>query len=118
MLISNLRTYVALEVPEPTLHCTSPLAAIELGTDLVEKSAAFEVLLRRLQAVNWADAQGKWDQACFMEELPSERTPPVHGTIVRSLLKTARLVATSSATFASPASPQPASAFARIAAGS
>ena len=68
------------------------LAVIELGTDLVEKSAAFEVLLRRLQAVNWADAQGKWDQACLMEELPSERTPPVHGTIVRSLLKTAQLV--------------------------
>ena len=67
------------------------LAIIEFGTDVVEKSAAWEVLIRRLRSVVLADNQGKWDLACLVEELPSERSPNFHSTIVRSLVKTAQL---------------------------
>ena len=74
-----------------TLARALDLAIIEFGTDVVEKSAAWEVLIRRLRSVVLADNQGKWDLACLVEELPSERSPNFHHSIVRSLVKTSQL---------------------------
>ena len=37
---------------------------IELGVDLVEKSAGFEVMIRRLHAASRADTMGNWNMAC------------------------------------------------------
>ena len=75
-----------------TLARILDLAIIEFGTDLVEKSAAFEVLLRRFHAVIWADRKGNWDQACLLEELPSARSPNLHQVIVKDLVKLNQLV--------------------------
>ena len=54
-----------------TLARALDLAIIEMGTDYVEKSAAWEVLIRRLRAVVLADKMGKWDLPMLLEELPS-----------------------------------------------
>ena len=75
-----------------TLARALDLAVIELGVDLVEKSAAFEVLIRRLHAVSLADTMGNWNMACLLEELPSERSPHFHEVITRDLVKLNQLV--------------------------
>ena len=68
------------------------LAVIEFGVDLVEKSASYEVLIRRLHAVPLADTMGNWNMACLLEELPSERSPHFHEVIARDLVKLNQLV--------------------------
>ena len=75
-----------------TLARVLDLAVIELGVDLVEKSAGFEVMIRRLHAVSLADTMGNWNMACLMEELPSERSPHFHEVITRDLVKMSQLV--------------------------
>ena len=75
-----------------TISRALDLAIIEFGTDVVEKSAAWEVLIRRLHAVVLADKQSKWDLACLLEELPSERSPDFHQVVVKDLVKTSQLV--------------------------
>ena len=39
-----------------------------------------------------ADKQGNWNQACLLEELPSERTPGLHENIVRDIVTMSKLV--------------------------
>ena len=51
-----------------TLCRVLDLAITEFGHATVEKSAAFEVLLRRLHAVRMADRVGDWSQAMLLEE--------------------------------------------------
>ena len=75
-----------------TLARALDLAVIELGVDLVEKSASYEVLIRRLHAVSLADTMGNWNMACLLEELPSERSPHFHEVIPRDLVKLNQLV--------------------------
>ena len=74
-----------------TLARALDLAIIEMGTDYVEKSAAWEVLIRRLRAVVLADKMGKWDLPMLLEELPSEKSPDFHQVVVRDLVKTNQL---------------------------
>ena len=68
------------------------LAVTEFGTKVLEKSAAFEVLLRRLHALNLADKQGNWELACLMEEVPSAKTPMVHEVIVKEIVTLSQLI--------------------------
>ena len=68
------------------------LAITEFGTRVIEKSAAFEVLLRRLHAITLADTQGHWELACLMEEVPSTKTPLVHEVIVKDLVTLSQLI--------------------------
>ena len=75
-----------------TLARILDLAITEFGDKTVEKSAAFEVLLRRLHALVLADTQGHWELACLLEEVPSAKTPLVHEVIVRDLVKLSQLV--------------------------
>ncbi len=53
---------------------------------------AFEVLLRRLHALNLADKQGNWELACLMEEVPSAKTPMVHEVIVKDIVTLSQLI--------------------------
>ena len=39
-----------------------------------------------------ADKLGKWDLACLLEELPSERSPDFHQVVAKDLVKTSQLV--------------------------
>ena len=59
---------------------------------MVEKSAAFEVLLRRLHAVVLADTQKHWGIACLLEEVPNEKTLGMHEVIVKDLVKASQLI--------------------------
>ena len=68
------------------------LAVIEMGVDLVEKSAGFEVLIRRLHAVSLAETMGNRNMARVLEDLPSERSPHFHEVITRDLVKLNQLV--------------------------
>ena len=68
------------------------LAITEFGTRVVEKSAAFEVLLRRLHAITLADTQGHWELACLMEEVPSAKTPMIHEVIVKDIVTLSQLI--------------------------
>ena len=81
-----------------TLARVLDLAVIEMGVELVEKSAGFEVMIRRLHAVSLADTMGNWNMACLMEELPSERSPHFHEVITRDLVKMSQLVDQASGT--------------------
>ncbi len=36
--------------------------------------------------------RGKWDLACLLEELPSQRSPDFHQVVVKHLAKTSQLV--------------------------
>ena len=74
-----------------TLSRVLDLAIVEFGTNVVEKSAAFEVLLRRLHAVYMADQQGNWNLAHHLEEIPTDRTATVHEVIIRDVLKAHQL---------------------------
>ena len=62
------------------------------GIRVVERSAAFEVLIRRLHAINLADTQDHWEMACLLEEVPSAKTPQVHGVVVKDLTSMAQLI--------------------------
>ena len=75
-----------------TLARILDLAITEFGTRVIEKSAAFEVLLRRLHAITLADTQGHWELACLMEEVPSAKTPQVHEVIVKDLVTLSQLI--------------------------
>ena len=75
-----------------TLSRVLDLAITEFGYNTVEKSAAFEVMLRRLHAVRMADKQGHWQQAMLLEEVPSEEHPELHEVIVKNLVKFRQLV--------------------------
>ena len=75
-----------------TLARVLDLAVTEFGTRVLEKSAAFEVLLRRLHALNLADKQGNWELACLMEEVPSAKTPMVHEVIVKDIVTLSQLI--------------------------
>ena len=75
-----------------TLARVLDLAITEFGTRVIEKSAAFEVLLRRLHAITLADTQGHWELACLMEEVPSSKTPLVHEVIVKDLVTLSQLI--------------------------
>ena len=75
-----------------TLARVLDLAVTEFGAGVVEKSASFEVLLRRLHAINLADKQGHWKLACLLEEVPSELTPELHDTILKESVTTHALV--------------------------
>ena len=68
------------------------MEVIELGTDLLEKAGAFEVLLWRSHGIIMADKQGSWNQGCLLEELPSERAPGLHENIVRDIVTMSKLV--------------------------
>ena len=68
------------------------LAITEFGHATVEKSATFEVMLRRMWAIRDADKQGHWEQAALLEEIPSEKHPELHEVIVGKLLKTHQLI--------------------------
>ena len=58
----------------------------------MEKSAGFEVIIRRLHAVSLADTMGNWNMACLLEGLPSESSPHFHEVITRDLVKMSQLV--------------------------
>ena len=75
-----------------TLGRIVDFGVIELGTDFLEKAEAFEVWLRRSHAIILADKQGDWNQACLLEELPSERTPGLHEVIVKDIVTLSKLV--------------------------
>ena len=75
-----------------TLARVLDLAITEFGTRVIEKSAAFGVLLRRLHAITLADTQGHWELACLMEEVPSSKTPLVHEVIVKDLVTLSQLI--------------------------
>ena len=75
-----------------TLARVLNLVITEFGTRVIEKSAAFEVLLRRLHAITLADIQGHWELACLMEEVPSTKTPRVHEVIVKDLVTLSQLI--------------------------
>ena len=75
-----------------TLGRILDLGVVELGADPLEKAGAIEVLQRRFHAIIMADKQGNWNQACLLEELPSERTPGLHENIVRDIVTLSKLV--------------------------
>ena len=75
-----------------TLARVLDLAITEFGHATVEKSATFEVMLRRMWAIRYADKQGHWEQAALLEEIPSEKHPELHEVIVGKLLKTHQLI--------------------------
>ena len=75
-----------------TLSRVLDLAITEFGTNVVEKSAAFEVLLRRLHAVVLADTQKNWNIACRLEEVPNARTLGLHEVIIKDLVKSSQLL--------------------------
>lgn len=75
-----------------TLARVLDLAITEFGVRVVERSAAFEVLIRRLHAVVLADSQKHWEMACLLEELPSAKSPLVHEVIVRDLVTLGKLI--------------------------
>ena len=83
--------YSALQLPLP-LGQVMVWSNMRTGHNTVEKSATFEVLLRRLHAIRLADKQGNWEQANIMEEVPSEKTPELHEVIVTKLMKTHQLM--------------------------
>ena len=74
-----------------TLSRVLDLAIIEFGANTVEKSAAFEVLLRRLHAVYLADQQGHWGMAFHLEEIPSEKSTHLHEVVLRDLVRQSEL---------------------------
>ena len=67
------------------------LAIIEMGTEYVERSAAWEVLIRRLRAVVLTDKMGKWDLPMLLEELPGEKSSDFHQVVAWDLVKTNQL---------------------------
>ena len=75
-----------------TLARILDLSIQEFGIRAVERSAAFEVLIRRLHAINLADTQGHWEMACLLEEVPSKKTPMVHEVIVKDLVTLGKLI--------------------------
>ena len=70
-----------------TLARALDLVIIEMGTDYLEKFAAWEVLIRRLRVVVLADKMGKWDLPMLLEELSSEKSPDFHQVVVQDLVK-------------------------------
>jgi hypothetical protein len=68
------------------------LAITEFGTRVIERSAAFEVLLRRLHAIVIADNQGHWEIACLLEEIPTPKTPGLHEVIVKKMVNLSKLI--------------------------
>ncbi len=75
-----------------TLARVLDLAITEFGTGVIERSAAFEVLLRRLHAIVIADNQGTWEIACLLEEVPTAKTPGVHEVIVKKMVTLSKLI--------------------------
>ena len=75
-----------------TLARILDLLITEFGTRTVERSAACEVLLRRLNALVIADGQGHWEMACLLEEVPSAKTLQVHEVVVKDLTNMAGLI--------------------------
>jgi len=75
-----------------TLSRVLDLAITEFGTRVIERSAAFEVLLRRLHAIVIADNQGHWEMACLLEEIPTPKTPGVHEVIVKKMVNLSKLI--------------------------
>ena len=69
-----------------TLARVLDLAITEWGTKVIERSAAFEVLLRRLHAIVIADQQGNWEMACLLEEVPTAKTMGIHENIMKKLV--------------------------------
>lgn len=63
----------------------------EMGWRWVEKSAACEVMLRRMHAMKLADQQGTWKLAGWIEELPTPGKPGLHETILQDLVTVASL---------------------------
>ena len=64
----------------------------EFGHDTVEKSAAMEVMLRRIHAIDWADDQGHWENAVLLEEVPTEKHPHLHELIIKDVVNSALLI--------------------------
>ena len=77
-----------------TLARVIDLAVVEFGHQIIQSSAAWEVLLRRFFALYTADQQGHWGMASLLEELPTNRTPHLHETLVNDLVTTAKLLTT------------------------
>ena len=75
-----------------TLARVLDLMLTEFGHDTVEKSAAMEVMLRRLHAIYWADDQGHWENAALLEEVPTEKHPHLHEVMIKDIVNFATLI--------------------------
>ena len=75
-----------------TLARVLDLMMTEFGHDTCEKSAAMEVMLRRMHAIYTADMDGHWEQAVLLEEVPTGRHPHLHEVIIKDMVNTALLM--------------------------
>ena len=75
-----------------TLARVLDLTMTDFGHDTVEKSAAMEVMLRRMHAIYTADMDGHWEQAVLLEEVPTGRHPHLHEVIIKEMVNTAILM--------------------------